>query len=392
MTDIVYEDPQKQISYLRQILSSNKKPIGLFLGAGCPVAIRVEGDLPLIPDVAGMTSLICNRLNECDEYKEILNVVEEHFKIDGHPEPTMEDILTHIRTLHMIAGSDRVRGLSAVQIAKLDSQICHLINQQVDKLLPYKNTPYHRVATWMDAISRDYAVEVFTTNYDLLMEQALENQRVPYFDGFSGAHRPLFDARTMEEDSLPPRWVRLWKLHGSVNWYQNDNMEIYRSATTESTIRRVIHPSHLKYHESRRMPYLGMIDRLRGFVKNPTSALVLCGYSFRDSHINETIVQGLQYTQTAVAFALLFDEIEAYEEAAKLAVERANLNVLARNGGIVGGQKVKWLAKNPDSISEHESKWVNWRPLSPDKSVAELELGDFNALGNFLGEYAEHVL
>lgn len=35
------EDPYKQIGYLQQCLSSDKKSLGIFLGAGCPMAIRL---------------------------------------------------------------------------------------------------------------------------------------------------------------------------------------------------------------------------------------------------------------------------------------------------------------------------------------------------------------
>ena len=59
---------------------------------------------------------------------------------------------------------------------------------------------------------------------------------------------------------------------------------------------RVIHPSYMKYQESRRMPYLAMVDRLRAFLKQPTSTLILCGYSFRDEHVNEVYRDGNDLT------------------------------------------------------------------------------------------------
>ena len=50
------ENPSRHLNYLQQCLSNDKKPLGLFLGAGCPMAIRANGDCssPLIPDVAGI--------------------------------------------------------------------------------------------------------------------------------------------------------------------------------------------------------------------------------------------------------------------------------------------------------------------------------------------------
>lgn len=54
----------RQVGYIQQTLSQDKKPIGVFIAAGCPLSVRVnERDEagkkvtdPLIPDVAGLTA------------------------------------------------------------------------------------------------------------------------------------------------------------------------------------------------------------------------------------------------------------------------------------------------------------------------------------------------
>ena len=384
------EDPTPQVSFLQQCLSGDKKPIGLFLGAGCPMSVKDENNDPLIPDIAGITDCVYQHLKECKKYRAILETAENHLKKDGNCNPSVEDLLSHVRSLRAVAGSDRVRDLTAHELDTIDHEICSLIHQTVDKELPSDQTPYHRVANWLHAIRRNFPVEFFTTNYDLLLEQALEESRVPYFDGFAGSRNPHFNAREIEENALPPNWARLWKLHGSINWYQNENGDVYRGNANEGKRTRVIHPSHLKYQESRRMPYLAMVDRLRAFLKCPTAAIVLCGYSFRDDHINESIVQGLQYTQTAVAFALLFGEIRNYENATNLAGIRPNLNVLASDGGVIGGRQVEWQESGFDSVSGKPSTAVTWNPTKrtddQTKYKAQFNLGDFSKLGQFLHE------
>ena len=138
------------------------------------------------------------------------------------------------------------------------------------------------------------------------------------------------------------------------------------------------------------MPYLAMIDRLRAFLKQPTATLILSGYSFRDEHINEVIVQGLQCTQTAIAFALLFDKIAEYPHAVALASKRSNLNLLARDGGVISGQNAKWSEKDAEAVSSDNGKWVTWTPLDPanenGKRKAKFTLGDFAVFGQFLQE------
>lgn len=389
------QDPSRQLSYLQQCLSSNKKPLGVFLGAGCPMSIRVGGAegnrAPLIPDIAGLTRMVREKLIEDPAINPLLKTVEQHFEKDERANPTVEDMLTHIRALRAVAGKDTVRGLSADNLDKLDDTICECIHEIADKMLPSVETPYHHTACWVDAARRGNPIEIFTTNYDLLMEQAFEETRVPYFDGFAGVRKPFFDLRAMEEDMLPPRWARFWKLHGSINWYQVADKGVFRGTSREDGgSMRVIHPSHLKYQESRRMPYLAMMDRLRAFLKQPTSTLILCGYSFRDEHINEVIVQGLQGSQTAIAFALLFERISDYPLAAGLARTRSNLNVLARDGAIIGGQDIVWPEKDKESVSADNGRWLRCRPVDPKKPEGkvsvELALGDFAVFGQLLKE------
>jgi hypothetical protein len=388
-----FQDPHRQVGYLQQCLASDKKPLGLFLGAGCPMAIRLGGDKnpPLIPDIAGMTKVVRDALGKIAEFAPLLKIVDDHFKKDGRNDANVEEILSHVRALRSVAGNDEVRGLSAANLDKLDEKVCELIHELADKSLPHTETPYHRIASWVEGVGREMPIEVFTTNYDLLMEQAFEDRRVPYFDGFAGARKPFFDVRAMEEDALPPRWARLWKLHGSINWYQTQTMGVLRGAVNEKGLKRVIHPSHLKYEESRRMPYLAMLDRLRAFFKKPASTLVLCGYSFRDEHINEIIVQGLQGMPTAIAFALLFDSIEKYSDAVKLARTRSNLSLLAMDGAVISCSVAKWAEKDADAVVSNVSNWITWKPLDPanigGKQTASFMLGNFAAFGEFL-----HVL
>jgi len=388
-------DPFRQVNYLQQCLSNDKKPLGMFLGAGCPVAVKSSDGKPLIPDIAGITGEVRIRLGKCKDCGPLLKVVEDHFVTDERKETNVEDMLSHIRALRIVAGKEKARGLSAADLDRMDSDICKIIHELADKALPGTGTPYHRAALWTDAVGREHPVEVFTTNYDLLLEQAFEDCRVPYFDGFAGSRRPFFDIRAMEEDKLPPRWARIWKLHGSINWYQDPARGVLRGATTETGLKRVIHPSHLKYEESRRMPYLAMMDRLRAFLKQPSSALVISGYSFRDEHINEVIVQGLQVTQTAIAFALLFEDLSKYPKAVKLASERTNLTLLARDGAVVSGRESKWPEREAESGTADVVPWVSWVPVNPKEEKGKLKavfnLGDYEVFGSFLHALIGHI-
>jgi hypothetical protein len=381
-------DPVRQVDYLWQCLSQAKKRLGLFLGAGCPLGVGAP-DTQLIPDLTGLTKVVCDGTAGDAYCQHSLTAVLEHLKADGNEAPTAEDILTQIRSMRAVVGQGEVLGLNATMLDDLDQSVCNSIVSVMGIALPEGRTPYHDVAAWVGATERAHAVEIFTTNYDLLIEQAMEEDRVPYFDGFVGSRRAFFDPHSIDEDVLPVRWARLWKLHGSINWYQDARGVLYRGSGVGDGHRRVIYPSHLKYVESRRMPYLAMIDRLRSFLRHGSPVLITCGYSFRDEHLNEVIIQSLQGNPSAMAFGLLFGGLDGYSEAVNVAANRSNLSVLAEDGGVIGTVAGKWLPAETtgQSISTACIKWEKAQPEDEDPIVTpRLALGDFACFGQFLRE------
>jgi hypothetical protein len=298
-------------------------------------------------------------------------------------------MLSHVRALKTVAGKSRVRNLCIEDLEQLDNSICNIVNELTNKSLPDTNTAYHKTAIWAGAANREFPVQFFTTNYDLLFEQALEDCGVPYFDGFIGSRQAFLDVHAMEEDKISARWARLWKLHGSINWYQNET-RVFRSMTIDSGFRRVIHPSHLKYEESRRMPYFAMFDRLRSFLRQPNATIVVIGFSFRDNHLNHEIVNGLQSNPTAAAFALLYGPLSDYAHVTKMATLRPNLTVLAEDGGAVGGQRGKFMEAQDDVRDRSFGEWLESKKASQTDDdgpyITSLYLGDFAKFGNFLLE------
>jgi hypothetical protein len=66
-------NPDRYMIDLRQIMSQGRKRIGLFIGAGAPTSIRVDdkgkispAGSALIPDVAGLTGYVLEKLVESD--------------------------------------------------------------------------------------------------------------------------------------------------------------------------------------------------------------------------------------------------------------------------------------------------------------------------------------
>lgn len=379
MPDILH-DPLRQAAYLKQCLSENKRPIGFLLAAGCPQAVRVDGK-PLIPAIEVLTTQVNEELakkNCAGNFAKVL----ANLATDGNEKPNLEVALTHIRGLTEVAGKGEVRGLQADALKELDTAICAEIVAAVSKSLPSPLNAYHRFAAWVKARERKEAVEVFTPNYDLLFEQAFEESGVPYFDGFVGSRRAFFDTQAMEGDKLPPRWARLWKLHGSINWRKGDDGKAFRGVAEEGAQSYMIHPSHLKYDESGRMPFLAMIDRLRNFLRQPSAVLVCGGYSFGDKHLNSAIEEGLQGNPHATLFALCYGALDSYPAAQKLAERSGNFSLFADDQAIVGTRQGGWSAvETSTTIAVTPATDVDGKP-----AAAKFALGDFDAFGKFLAE------
>ena len=396
-------DAAQQARNLRQVLQDDKQRIGCFLGAGCPLGVYDEvGDksVVLIPAVVELTKRVANGLQAIDAVPGATSKFKLHWDAmygecrpsDGK-EPTVEDVLTELRALANRRGNAEILGMTKQNLSDLDEAICTLIAEEMSKRLPPYRNSYNRFASWIGGVQRDWPAEIFTPNYDLLFEQALEQHPLPHFDGFVGSREPWFDLSSIEHDAIPKRWTRLWKLHGSINWEKNEETV---NATTVTRIVRVtraaaagkvmIYPSHLKYDQSRRMPYLAMLDRLRSFFHgHDAPRLIVCGYSFLDDHLNEVLLDGLRGNRNAQCFALMYSRLDAHPRVVEYASKQSNLTVLASDGAVVGTRVGRY---RPGTTRDDEhSPWLIEESASGGDSkdrVPRSRLGDFHYFGLFL--------
>ena len=83
---------------MRQTLSQDKKPIGFFISAGCPLAVTMpEGKWPLIADVAGLTKYLSEELCSKDEKKNKFDRLLDEVVLSKLKVENVEDILSFIR-------------------------------------------------------------------------------------------------------------------------------------------------------------------------------------------------------------------------------------------------------------------------------------------------------
>ena len=95
-------------------------------------------------------------------------------------------------------------------------------------------------------------INLYTTNYDTLLEDALALSSVSYWDGFSGGGIAFRSHHFGDE--LPTGFrAHVLKLHGSIDWYGGDDGKVWRRLRAEdglppqSWARAYLHPQATKY-------------------------------------------------------------------------------------------------------------------------------------------------
>ncbi len=385
----------KTVGDLRDHLARHDKPAAFLFGAGTSCAIDKVGVLgtPVVPAVAGLTK-ICRADVEAlgDKFKEGWKHLEENCDQSGLPK-NIENLLSRLRLIVAALGkNDVMLGLTKIELSKFEETIRKSIARtvNVDLALVPDETPHRQFARWILRASRKMPIEIFTVNYDMLIEAALERERVPYFDGFVGGYQPFFHVETLRRIELAPAagWVRLWKIHGSVNWKKlviDGTTRITRGAPSDSG--EMILPSFEKYDESRQQPYLAFIDRLQRFLEQEDALLVTQGFSFGDDHINSVIFEALSHRPRSHLFAIQHSDMDVGHVLWRRALLQKNIEILTPSkgvlGGLVGGWQLSADLPHRDTIFEKDKA----NPGEPDLISGKSKLGDFKAFCAFLSTF-----
>jgi hypothetical protein len=310
-------------------LATRSRHVCAFLGAG---AARACG----LPDVSTLQVKVLESLSSEQQ-------VAFEKQLDDR---NLEQALSRLRRIAaLLDGSDgKVDGLTSEKATELDHAVCRCIVSSLD-LQDVEIEPMLKFAAW--AARADYLLplELFSVNYDLLLETALEALGVPYFDGFSGALRARFRTEIVEAEanapgSLPAFIVRLWKLHGSVHWAWEETEVVRLGTPVANEHPAAIYPSDTKYDESRRVPFVVLQDRFRRAMQHPETLMIISGYSFGDQHLNEMIFDAAQRRPRSEFTVFCHGEIPT--TLAEKATSTPNLQALAGKDAILGGVRAEW--------------------------------------------------
>lgn len=268
--------------------------LNFLIGAGCSSHLVDNNEM----GIPGMAKLYEDFFKKHSDFK----IAEEDVrsKFDGNLESMLE-------TMGGIVAAGRVKNIDEnigdkiriVQKFIRDKIISGLHGAEVLQL--YRNFYIKTVFR-----GRKSPINIFTTNYDLYNEQALDSLSFPYNNGFVGTYKRSFNPASykyayVEDMNLSkniwervPNFYNLYKLHGSISWVKEDNKirEIdYKHISENDTV--MIYPTPLKDRSTLMTPYSDLFRAMETGLLRKNSVLITLGYSFADDHINRLILNSL---------------------------------------------------------------------------------------------------
>lgn len=171
-------------------------------------------------------------------------------------------------------------------------------------------------------------VQLYTTNYDTLFEQAAQRMNYTIIDGFSFSYPRIFNGanfdhdivyrertRIKQEESFVPNVIQLFKLHGSIDW-EKDGKNIFQKENTDHPC--IIYPASEKYESSYEQPYFEMMSHLQSTLRKEGTLLIVAGFGFKDKHIQnvikEAVLQNPNFHLLVVCYGKMEDKDKNWVE------------------------------------------------------------------------------
>jgi len=321
LTDMLKRTTSEIRSILARYLQSQN--ISFLLGNGCSMyagskSINNSADKEglidsaidelkqILPDNAGAWETfkdkkieeVLNSLEDTRKYYEIIKSSKEKDTSDNNTAKRLEDLILTFK-------------------AKFLEQYVFNID--------YNSNEFHKLFL-KKVIARDTnksKVNIFTLNYDLLIEKTAEELGIFVNNGFMGFTVRKFDPMVYNIDyhvKVPEsnrpiplnKSINLFKLHGSISWFESEEALPYKVIEKQPRFEKgnngtmfiklendeerpdyVIYPTYSKVRQSFDTPYSELFRQFANILNLRNSTLFVIGYSFSDEHVNNIIGNAL---------------------------------------------------------------------------------------------------
>ncbi|MFA5109396.1 MAG: SIR2 family protein [Patescibacteria group bacterium] len=209
---------------------------------------------------------------------------------------------------------------------------------------------------WANTISSRFLhivnkqVNIFTTNFDMFMEDSCERLIIPYNDGFAGQINPNFSVanfnkiqryKSLQFDNTSDiPLFNIIKLHGSVSWQEKNEKIVYSNGNHiandlgdktgddfDEGYKKiaVINPNAEKHFETvLNTNYASMLRKFTLELEKENSVLMLIGFSLEDKHIKNLLDGVMKSNPTLVVVYFSYSQ---YDETTDKLNEKQNSNL-----------------------------------------------------------------
>lgn len=321
----------KQQKFYNTFLKKHYKNIVVLTGAGSSMD---NGD-KRGKSMLGLWEECKEPINELAEL--IPNLKSKSFCNDKNPD--IEAFISHITLLE--------------KIDEKNAKNIKIQREKIEEIIRKECTlPLQKEAPHIDFLNKitarknnDPRVQIFTTNYDTLFEQAGNKAGFVIIDGFSFSQPRQFSGRWFDldivnrektrlkqEESFIQKVFHLYKLHGSLTWEKNCNGEIEQKNNPTNPL--MIYPSSEKYESSYEQPYFEMMSRFQQALRKEETLLIIIGLSLADKHLKNVILEAVEQNPSFQLVLVNYGEIKPNEYIKDLFTDTINLKV-KRNVNIV---------------------------------------------------------
>lgn len=284
--------------------------INLLIGSGCSL------------DYLTTLNDIENRMNE-DATKE--QAQKEYFQLINKSKSVLDESLETVVTEQEKLTQTRKNYDSFLNLWAniISSRSLHIVNKQIN---------------------------IFTTNFDMFIEDSCERLGIPYNDGFSGQIKPVFSVANFNkvqkykslqfDNTSDVPLFNIIKLHGSLSWREDggkitysDGAHIKSDLGTKAGAEfvegykkiAVINPNAEKHFETvLDTNYASMLRKFTLELEKENSVLLIMGFSLADKHIKNLLYGVMQTNPTLI---VIFFSYSLYDEVVDKHEEKKNPNL-----------------------------------------------------------------
>jgi hypothetical protein len=344
--DLLKDIPDdKKLDHIKERCSEffNVKNLHFLLGSGAS-----NGAVPTMVELFKKVQL---EIDKKDTLKKVFYKFKDHIQ-----KSNLEEILGALYAHRSYCRSVKIMLVETLRLIELIEEIIfNEINISFSEdnhleVLKYYQKFYQKVALRSRDLSR---INIFTTNNDLMNEKALDRLNINYINGFSGGIDKYFNPAlfnytfskrmdtSIEKFEPVENMIYLYKLHGSVNWIEDEKelntffniKEIFGAIKGENNV--LIYPNPLKQNKSLGSPYSDLFREFQGKLLEPHSVLFTIGYGFNDEHVNNIIYQALA-TNSAINVVIL-------NEAKEKKIAMIDDNRIFKLSGELDGKKIHYF-------------------------------------------------